>query len=693
MSQSPAPSSRRDPVAPARPGVGRVRTAAAGGAHPAEARARPRLASSLLVAGSLAAYGLCFLPIHSHFGRTAFSLSAIPTVVGGALLGPWGVLGTTVVLIAFNRHFAAAVHYPPDQTLPSAFLSTSASVGLGLGAAALVRLLAERRAANAKLAAEVEQRRATEAALQQSARLHQALVESLGEGVALFDDAERCVYANRAAASALGLPLEELLGQSLTQWWTSAASEPRALDSPATEAEHRRYEVTLPPPLQKVLLVTETRWRTEAETQARTLRVFHDVTERVALERQQRQLEVEVERNQALQSLAVLAGGVAHDFNNLLSGVVGNAELALLKLPPTTPPAVAAILRELSQFALEAGQLSKQMLAYAGGRTLSLQPTDLNAEIQQVLRLLRAPIEAGARLELALAPSLPLLLADRVQVRQIVTNLVLNALEAMRPTRGLLRVTTSMERCDPARAPTSHADRAAPAADYAVLSVTDTGAGIAPEHRRRIFEPFFSTRGQGRGMGLAACVGIARGHQGRLEVESEVGVGSQFRLLLPVQRGLAPKPSLAPAAEAASIRDRTVLLIDDELAVRTVTSRMLEELGCQVLVHESGRSGLVCFAERHRQIDVILLDLTMPDLSGLETLTELRAIDPSLRVVLTSGFHPSDISALLDEAGVKGFLDKPHQLQTLSSALQRALGPSASGAPPSPRDDDGQAPV
>ena len=353
----------------------------------------------------------------------------------------------------------------------------------------------------------------------------------------MFDEDDRCTYANQAAVQAIGVSLDELLGQPFSTWWDEATRERRRSVPPTEDQGLRRYEVTLATPGNRVLLVSESPWHEQGrDAPPETLRVLNDVTERVALEQQQRRLEVELERNQALQSLAVLTGGVAHDFNNLLGSVVGNAELALLQLPPATPPSVREILRELTEFAVEAGQLSKQMLAYAGGRALSLRPANLNSEVEQTLGLLRSTIESAARLTVRLEPELPELLLDRVQIRQVLTNLVLNALEAMRPGRGLLTVSTGIER----RAASEQAPEpstASPPRDCAVLTVSDTGKGVAPEHLPHILEPSFSTKDPGRGMGLAACLGIARGHHGWIDVESQLGVGTTFRVMLPLMRG------------------------------------------------------------------------------------------------------------------------------------------------------------
>jgi signal transduction histidine kinase/CheY-like chemotaxis protein len=422
------------------------------------------------------------------------------------------------------------------------------------------------------------------------------------------------------------------------------------------------------------LLVTETRFDPNAPDAELTLRVVRDLTERVLIERRQRDLELELQRSHALQSLAVMAGGVAHDFNNLLCGVVGNAQLALLKVPSHAPPLLSRCLGEIVEFAEEAAQLSKQMLAYAGRRSLAIGALELNAELSAVLRLLHATVESKARLILDLGEGLPLVGADRIQLRQVVTNLVLNALDAMEGKRGSLTLRTELVQL----APPLSSPYGVGTGGYVKLTVTDTGPGIAPEARERLFEPFFSTKGAGRGMGLAAAVGIVRAHRGWLGVDQTSAEGTSFGLLLPVaqHQSMTLKANMPTAANGGSVA-RNILLIDDEPAVRLVTGRMLTELGHHVVTAETGRRGIELLQERPDSFDLVVLDLTMPEQSGEQTLAQLRTLRHTLPVVITSGFQVDDASMLLQQPAVIGFLDKPHTLSNLEMLL-------ASVAPPSP---------
>jgi signal transduction histidine kinase/CheY-like chemotaxis protein len=429
--------------------------------------------------------------------------------------------------------------------------------------------------------------------------------------------------------------------------------------------ERRSYEVVLEQNASMLLLVTETRFDPNGSHDKLTLRVIRDFTDRVVTERRQRDLERELQRSQALQSLAVMAGGVAHDFNNLLCGVVGNAEIALRKIPSDASPMVAHCLSEILVFAGEAAQLSKQMLAYAGQRSLAIQALEINAELSAALRLLHATIESKAQLVLALGNKLPPVGADRFQLRQVVTNLILNALDAMEGTRGTL---TLRSESVPLEAP-SNERYGVGVGRYLKVTVNDTGAGIRPEARERLFEPFFSTKGAGRGMGLAAAAGIVQAHGGWLGVEPTSTQETSFVILLPVAHESLPRPSFGPAKSAAAPAPRSILLIDDEPAVRLVTGRMLSELGHQVVTADSGARGFQLLKERPEAVDLVILDLTMPEQSGEQTLEQVRLVRSNVPVVITSGFQAEDASMLLKKPYVVGFLEKPHTMTGLEMVL------------------------
>ncbi|HET9957888.1 MAG TPA: ATP-binding protein, partial [Polyangiaceae bacterium] len=279
--------------------------------------------------------------------------------------------------------------------------------------------------------------------------------------------------------------------------------------------------------------------------------------------------------------------------------------------------------------------------------------------------LLHATIESKAHLVLELGDELPPVGADRFQLRQVMTNLILNALDAMEGKRGTLTLRTEATRLEGA----SSERYGVAAGTYVKVTVTDTGVGILPEARERLFEPFFSTKGAGRGMGLAAAAGIVRAHRGWLGVDETSEHGTRFCILLPVAQKSMSRPSSTPTRLAAAPPARRILLIDDEPAVRLVTGRMLSELGHHVMTADSGRRGLEILEEQADAIDLVILDLTMPEQSGEQTLHQLREVRSNIAVVITSGFHAEDASMLLQIPNVIGFLDKPHTMTSLEMVL------------------------
>lgn len=616
------------------------------------------------LAAAILVYRISFGALHGFFGNPAFLVGLGICLAGGAVLGVRGALVVITCVVLVDRSSALALPAAAETGRMAAVISLLVKLVLAGGVGMIVDSRRRERKLNGELRHEIEARKLSEEWLGHSERTQRALVESLGEGVGLFDSEDRTVFANQALAETLGVAKDELANRTFSEFLSEDSR--RALASTASNEDGRRsYEVVLEKKPALLLLVTETRLDADGSHDRMTLRVVRDLTDRVVTERRQRDLERELQRSQALQSLAVMAGGVAHDFNNLLSGVVGNAELALLKVPSDAPPLLTRCLTEVMSFAGEAAQLSKQMLAYAGRRSLAIQALDINSELSSALRLLHATIESKAQLVLELGEGLPQVSADRFQLRQVVTNLVLNALDAMDGTRGTLTLRTGAMRID---GPEHETYGVAPG-NYVKVTVIDTGTGVRDEAREHLFEPFFSTKGAGRGMGLAAAAGIVRAHRGWLGVDISSPQGTSFGVLMPLAHESTPRHTSSPPPSNAPSPPRSILLIDDEPAVRLVTGRMLSELGHQVVTADSGRRGLELFRAQPDAIDLVVLDLTMPEQSGQQTLEQLRTVRSNVPVVITSGFQAEDASALLQVPNVVGFLDKPHTLSSLEMLL------------------------
>ncbi|MBI5771271.1 MAG: CHASE domain-containing protein [Verrucomicrobia bacterium] len=398
-----------------------------------------------------------------------------------------------------------------------------------------------------------------------------------------------------------------------------------------------------------------------------------DITAQKRAEHDRLALERKLLDGQKLESLGLLAGGIAHDFNNLLTGVLGNAGLARLSVPPGSP--IEPQLRAIEHSALRAAELCRQMLAYAGKGRFVIESADLTLLVEALLPLLNTSIARRAELRLEMSRDLPAVMADATQLRQIVMNLVLNAADAMGPEGGTITIRTGRAPADAAFLATCAAGSDLPPGEFVLLEVSDTGCGMAPEVVARIFDPFFTTKFAGRGLGLAAALGIVRGHRGALHVCSTVGRGSRFQLLLPptAERGTLPTAITPP--ESTWRRAGHVLVVDDEEPVRLVAADMLKSVGLTPRVVNDGLAGIAVFRENPAHYELVLLDLMMPAQSGEETLAALRAIKPGVRVLLMSGYSEGDLlRRLAHDRSPVAFLPKPFTRDALVEKLRVLLG-------------------
>jgi PAS domain S-box-containing protein len=397
-----------------------------------------------------------------------------------------------------------------------------------------------------------------------------------------------------------------------------------------------------------------------------------DITERRNAEEERARLDAQLQQSQKLESLGILAGGIAHDFNNLLAGIMGNAEIILSDLPED------ASLRPMAGMVLEIAQraagLCTQMLAYSGRGMVTFEPLDLNHAVMEIGHILEASVSKKAEVLHDLAANLPAMEGDPTQIRQVVMNLVINAAESLEDKAGELRVSTGLMRCDREFLRRLHTGQDLRPGEYVYLEVQDTGHGMDEATQARIFDPFYSTKFTGRGLGLAAVLGIVRNHRGALRVESEPGKGTTFRVMFP---SLAAPATVAEKTEApadALWRGKgTVLLVDDESTIRIVGRNMLERLGFEVLVAENGERAVELYGEYCGGIQCVILDLTMPRMDGEETFRELRRLNCAAPIIITSGYSEHEVAERFAGRDVAGFLQKPYRMDNLKRILKNAF--------------------
>jgi CheY-like chemotaxis protein len=375
----------------------------------------------------------------------------------------------------------------------------------------------------------------------------------------------------------------------------------------------------------------------------------------------------------------VLAGGIAHDFNNLLTGILGNASLARLDLTPDSSLDIG--ISQIETAALRAAELCQQMLAYSGKAQFVVRPLSLGRLVEETARLLHLSINKKARLTLDIAPSLPPVLGDATQLRQIVMNLVLNASEALGPHPGEIAMAIRRVTVDRTLLERLHSSGDYAGGDSIELTVRDSGCGMNPDTLARIFDPFFTTKFTGRGLGLSAVLGIVRGHRGALDVTSSPGVGTTFTILLPVAGATSHESALPAVAAPAWRGSGTVLVADDEAPVREVLGHMLARLGFEVVAAADGLEALSRFRATPDRFAAVLLDLSMPRCDGAETLREIHTLRPNTPVLLISGHGSGELSAQFAHERLAGIVQKPFTTPALCEAMQRALAPRPLSAP------------
>ena len=526
----------------------------------------------------------------------------------------------------------------------------------------------------AGIAEDITERRATDDQLRRERDFGTSLVQTLPAFFVALD-AHGCVtLANEALLAAVGHGPEVPVGRDATEFLVEEDQEAAAAVLRELRSSSRPRTVELRVKARDGRQIP-TEWHMRAMTSPQgevdlLFGVGVDLTERRRAEQERQALTARIERSQRLESLALLAGGIAHDFNNLLMGVMGHASLLEEQLPRESDLAESA--RQIGVAADRAAGLANQMLTYSGRALVAPKPLDLARLVREVTGLVRTSIPRNVAIRFELGEDLPPVAGDSGQLGQLVLNLITNAAEAIGDQHGEITLRTQVMQAgeQALRAAGVEADLAP--GRYVLLDVLDTGPGMDEATRSRVFEPFFTTRFTGRGLGLAAALGIARGHGGTITVESAPGRGARFTALLPAQEAPEAQPTTPPPDSQWEARG-TVLVVDDEELVRDVTRNILEQSGFAVLTAESGREGVETFRAQAATIDAVVLDMMMPDMGGEEVYAEIRSIRPGAPIVVSSGYTREDVTSRLASEGPVTFVQKPYQPAALTAALRAVL--------------------
>ena len=393
-------------------------------------------------------------------------------------------------------------------------------------------------------------------------------------------------------------------------------------------------------------------------------------------------LERHMLQTQKLESLGVMAGGIAHDFNNLLQAITGNMELALMN--SAADSASHKYINRAMTSAKRAALLTDLMLTYLGKGIIVKKALDLNVLVRENAELLGSATTTAVPMELSLAPELPTILADEAQIHQVVMNLITNAAESIGTQPGTVRLTTGVQRCDETCLASSLLDERTEPGQYVFLEVEDNGCGMSAETLKRLFEPFFTTKFTGRGLGMSAVMGIIRTHNGALFVESEPGKGTTFRVLFPAAKEGQLTATAAPVAEPepiasplpsvpADVTYGMALVVDDEKAVLKVCATMVKHCGFKVITACDGIDAVAKFRAHADEIDIVVMDLIMPNMDGIAAMSEIQNIKPDTRIIISSGFNKEELSERLANDTPSGLIQKPYSLNLIKAEIQRVM--------------------
>jgi CheY-like chemotaxis protein len=370
----------------------------------------------------------------------------------------------------------------------------------------------------------------------------------------------------------------------------------------------------------------------------------------------------------------MLAGGIAHEFNNLLMGILGNTELVLEQVKVGTQAHQCAA--QIDVAGRHASELCRQLLAYSGKGQFVVESLNLNVMIRDMSRLLELSVPKTCALKRVLADGLPDMKGDSRQIRQVIMNLVANAAEAVGAEQGTITIETGARNCDREYLSSPYLSEDREPGDYCYVKVSDTGHGMESSTMQRMFDPFFSTRFTGRGLGLPAVLGIVRGHKGAIIVSSEENRGSVFQVLFPVAAGAEKPPVRKPPAVDGTPASGTVLLVDDDEIVRSVSRLMLQGGGFRVLLAGDGVEAVDTYREHMNEIVCVVMDRTMPRMNGDMAMRAIRVLNPDAPVVMSSGYDAAEMSRGAPDCGIDGFLQKPYRKEQLLNAVRAVAGQS-----------------
>jgi PAS domain S-box-containing protein len=516
----------------------------------------------------------------------------------------------------------------------------------------------------------IKNRKIADETLRQQDEKYRMIMENIGEGFFETDLSGRLTFFNHSVSRFLGCTPEELLNEQYRKYTTPEGTQKieRGIQSVSATGKPihiHDIEIIRSNGSRRMVEISVYLIKDKKEQAVGFRGVARNTSGKYAAEKEKKRIETQLLQAQKMEAIGNLAGGIAHDFNNILMGMQGNASLMMVKLDDSDP--LYEKVRSIERHIESGAALTRQLLGFARGGKYEVRVTDLNELIARTARMFgRTKKEikihtSGLRAARAVE-------ADPTQIEQVLMNLFINAWHAM-PSGGEIHLESFDVDIDEHVVKPFHVEPG----PYVCFSVEDTGIGIDPHIQNRIFEPFFTTKemGRGTGLGLASVYGIVKNHGGFIEVHSHPGQGAKFSLHLPAT---AKRPrTAATSVEMLKTGTETILFVDDEPNIVEIGEEVLQSLGYKTLTANSGEQALRIFREKKNEIDLVMLDLVMPDLGGGETFDALRTIEPSVRVLLCSGYSLNGQAREILQRGCDGFIQKPFKLRQLADELRAIL--------------------
>jgi PAS domain S-box-containing protein len=534
------------------------------------------------------------------------------------------------------------------------------------------RLIAKLEKKMLALEGEIKERKATESALYESREQYRDLFDSISDCIFTHDLDGHFLTANRATAQMLGYDPEALKGRLVSDFLILE--------------ERRKFHDTYLPQIQqqgvlKGVSIYLSRDGTENHMEYRNVlvdkdegqpyisAVGRDITESIMAKAELQKLEKQLIHMQKMEALGTLAGGIAHDFNNILSAIIGYTELVSLEIPEGSQ--AKKNLQETLTGCQRATDLVQQILIFCRQSKQERMPVDISPMVKEVIKLLKATLPSTIEIRLQQESNNGIVEADPTQIHQVLMNLCTNAAHAMRAKGGVLKIKLSKLELDDVSA---KFDADLTAGSYIRLTVSDTGHGMPQEFISRIFDPYFTTKekGEGTGLGLAVVHGIVRSFNGAITVYSEPDKGTMFNVYLPRYRGDESFTKIKPSQQLPAGRE-CILLIDDELPLVNIGKQMLERLGYEVVTQTSSRDAFELFSRKPQRFDLVITDMTMPNMTGLELSNKIMTIQPNIPIILSTGFSEFVDEDTAKEMGIRAFVMKPFLMSEMANMIRKVL--------------------